>query len=85
MESELRGLKQAKRNSLDGISMVQTLEGSIQIVQENFQRIRELMVQATNGTNGQNELDAMQREINELINTAQDITEGTNFREYNIH
>jgi flagellin len=79
LTSQIRGLEKAEQNIGDGISMVQTAEGALSIVQDNVQRIRELMVQAFNGTNSNNELDAIQREINARVNTIEDIATDTEF------
>ena len=79
MTAQIRGLEKAEQNIGDGISMVQTAEGALSIVQDNVQRIRELAVQAANGTNSANELDAIQREINARVTTIDDITSNTEF------
>ena len=79
LTSQIRGLEKAKQNIGDGISMVQTAEGALSIVQDNLQRIRELVVQAENGTNSDNELDAIQREINARVTTIDDISNETQF------
>jgi flagellin len=79
LTSQIRGLEKAEMNVGDGLSMVQTAEGALSIVQDNVQRIRELAVQAANGTNSANELDAIQREINARVNTIDDITTDTEF------
>lgn len=63
----------------DGISLLQTAEGAVPIVQENLQRIRELVVQSASGTNSSDELDAIQREINSLVTTIDDIGDDTTF------
>jgi flagellin len=79
MTSEIKGLEKAKQNSSDGISLVQTAEGALAIIQDNLQRIRELVVQGSNGTNGLGEQNAIQREINERITTIEDISKATKF------
>ncbi len=79
LTSEIRGLQKAKQNVGDGISLIQTAEGALGIVQDNVQRIRELTVQATNGTNSADEKDAIQREINERVTTIEDIAKSTKF------
>jgi flagellin len=79
LTSQIRGLEKAEQNIGDGISMVQTAEGALSIVQDNVQRIRELMVQGANGTNSENELAAIQREINARVTTVADITAATEF------
>lgn len=79
LTTTIRGLEKAKQNSADGISLIQTAEGGLQVIQENLQRIRELVVQGVNGTNGTNEKDALQREINERIKVINDISSSTKF------
>jgi flagellin len=53
MRTQIRGLKKKKKNSQDGISLVQTAEGAMQTVHNIMQRMRELAVQSSNGTNDQ--------------------------------
>src|SRR6478672_3168133 len=50
MRAQVRGLAQAQRNSLDGISLVQTGEGALAEMHSILQRVRELAVQRANGT-----------------------------------
>ena len=50
MTADIRGLNQAARNAADGISLAQTSEAALGQISENLQRIRELAVQASNGT-----------------------------------
>ncbi len=79
LTAQVNGLEKAKQNAGDGISLVQTAEGALSVVQDNLQRIRELFVQATNGTNGEDEKASIQREINERITTINDIATATKF------
>ncbi len=79
LTSEIKGLGKAKQNIGDGISAIQTAEGALNVIQDNFQRIRELMVQASNGTNSTDELNALQREVNERVRTIGDIATATSF------
>ncbi len=79
MTAQLRGIDKAKQNIGDGISVIQTAEGALGIVQENLQRIRELVVQGLNGTNSSKEADALQKEINERVNTIDAIATSTKF------
>jgi len=51
MRTQIRGLNMASRNSQDGISLVQTAEGALQSAHDIMQRMREIAVQARNGTN----------------------------------
>ncbi len=79
LTTQIKGLDKAAQNAADGISLIQTAEGGLSIIQENLQRIRELVVQGSNGTNGTKELDAIQREINERVRIIGDIAEATTF------
>lgn len=79
LTSQIRGLEKAQQNIGDGVSMLQTAEASLSIVQDNLQRVRELVVQGFNGTNGTSELDALQREINERITVIGEISSATKF------
>ena len=51
MDSQIRGLTMAVKNANDGISLMQTAEGALDEVTNSLQRMRELAVQAVNGTN----------------------------------
>lgn len=79
LTTTIRGIEKAKQNAGDGISLIQTAEGGLGVIQENLQRIRELVVQGKNGTNGSSEADALQREINERIRNISDIANATKF------
>lgn len=61
--SNIKGLTQAARNANDGISVAQTTEGALSEINNNLQRIRELTVQASTGTNSDSDLDSIQDEI----------------------
>jgi flagellin len=75
----IRGMDQAQRNIGDGLAMISTIDGALGVVQDNLQRIRELTVQAINGTNGSDEKDAIQREINERITAINDMGANATF------
>src|SRR5690554_6037990 len=79
MTAQITGLAQAQRNANDGISIAQTAEGSLNQVNDNLQRIRELSVQAANGTNSQADLQSIQDEINQRLSEIDRISEETNF------
>ena len=84
MTTLIRGMDQAKRNIGDGIAMISTLDGALSTVQDNLQRIRELAVQAYNGTNSQDELAAIQREINERVQAIDDMGNQATFNGINL-
>lgn len=66
MSSQINGLNMAVRNANDGISVAQTAEGALQETGNMLQRMRELVVQADNGINSDEDRDAIQLEIGEL-------------------
>src|SRR5690606_41552004 len=63
--ANIKGLTQAARNANDGISIAQTTEGALNEINNNLQRVRELTVQAQNGTNSASDIDSIQQEVNE--------------------
>lgn len=79
MTAQITGLNQAARNANDGISIAQTAEGSLNQVNDNLQRIRELTVQALNGTNSADDLQSIQDEINQRLEEINRISAETNF------
>jgi flagellin len=66
MRGQIRGLQQASSNAQDGISLIQTAEGALNETHSILQRMRELVVQAGNGTNASEDLSAIQDEIDAL-------------------
>lgn len=79
MTSAITGLNQAARNANDGISLAQTTEGALGQVNDNLQRIRELTVQAENGTNSQKDLQSIQNEISQRLSEIDRISRETEF------
>ncbi len=75
MTADIRGLNQAARNAADGISLSQTAEAALGQIGDNLQRIRELAVQASNGTvedrtGLQTEVDLLTAEISRIVDSA---------------
>lgn len=66
MRGQIGGLDQAKRNAQDGISLVQTAEGSLTEVHSILQRVRSLAVQYQNGTVGTDDKAAIDAEVSQL-------------------
>ncbi|MGX8899551.1 flagellin N-terminal helical domain-containing protein [Citrobacter werkmanii] len=77
--SNIKGLTQASRNANDGISIAQTTEGALSEINNNLQRVRELSVQATNGTNSQSDLDSIQNEITQRLGEIDRVSGQTQF------
>ncbi|OCA84685.1 flagellin N-terminal helical domain-containing protein [Bacillus sp. FJAT-27986] len=79
MRSQIRGLNMAERNALDGVSLIQTAEGSLSSVHEMLQRMRELTVQSANGTYTNEDREAIQEEYNQLTAEIDRVSETTEF------
>lgn len=79
MEAQVRGLRQASRNSLDGISLLQTAEGALNEVHAMLQRMRELAVQGANGIYEEDDLKAIANELKELTEQIDKIGKETTF------
>jgi flagellin len=79
MRSQIRGLTQASTNAEDGISMIQTAEGALNETHSILQRMRELAVQAANGTETDSDRDNIQDEIEQLQDEIDRISETTEF------
>ena len=84
MGSQVRGMNVAVRNANDGISLAQTAEGALGQVGSNLQRMRELAVQASNGTNSQVDRDALDAEFTQLKAEIQRVAEQTSFNGRNL-
>lgn len=79
MKSQISGLDTASDNAQNGISLIQTAEGSLSESQSILQRMRELAVQAKNGTNSDTDAKKLQDEADALAKDLDRITNNTNF------
>ncbi|KHS84572.1 flagellin [Pectobacterium carotovorum subsp. carotovorum] len=77
--ANIKGLTQAARNANDGISVAQTTEGALNEINNNLQRIRELAVQAANGSNQDVDLDSVQGEIQQRLDEIDRVSNQTQF------
>ncbi|MCA8863245.1 MULTISPECIES: flagellin [unclassified Halomonas] len=84
MTAQIRGMDQASRNASDGISLVQTMEGGLDQINDNLQRIRELAVQGANDTNAAEDRDAIVTEINERLAEIDRVAGSNNFNGTNL-
>src|SRR5213595_3565363 len=66
MRSQIGGIDQAQRNAQDGVSLVQTAEGSLSEVTSMLQRVRDLKVQYSNSTLSSDDKDAITKEMAQL-------------------
>ena len=81
MRKQIRGLSQASLNAEDGISAVQTAEGALTEVHDMLQRMNELAVKASNGTNAISDRQTIQDEVDQLLTEIDRVSETTKFNE----
>ena len=79
MRAQISGLRQAQRNAQDGISLIQTAEGALNEVHSMLRRIRDLAVQASNGTYTDADKAEIQKEVKNLIGEISGIAVRTEF------
>ena len=79
LRAQIRGLSQAERNAQDGISLVQTAEGALNEVSGSLIRMRELAVQASTGTLGDEERGYLNDEFKALMTEIDRIANVTEF------
>ncbi len=84
LQSQVGGLTVASRNAQDGISVIQTAEGSLSEVQTILQRVRDLAVQAGNDSNSATSRGAITTEVSELSKELTRISGSTNFNGTNL-
>ncbi len=84
MTSQIRGLNQAVRNANDGISLAQTAEGALGETTNILQRMRELAVQSSNGTNTTTDRASLDAEFQQLTAEIDRISANTSFNSQNI-
>ena len=84
MRSQIRGLEKASANAADGISMIQTAEGALTESHSILQRMRELAVQAANGTETDEDRGNIQDEIEQLQEELDRIASDTEFNEMTL-
>jgi flagellin len=79
MRGQIGGLAQAQRNAQDGISLVQTAEGSLNEVHSMLHRVRDLKTQFDNGTLSTDDQDAIAAEVYQIAQEVKDISTQTKF------
>ena len=84
MRSQIRGLRQASDNAMNGISFIQTTEGYLQESQDIMQRIRELSVQASNGIYTDEDRMQIQVEVSQLVDEVDRIASHAQFNGMNM-
>lgn len=84
MTSQISGLRQADRNINDGISLIQTADSALGIVTDNVQRIRDLVVQAANGTYSAEDRQSINNEIDARISEISRLAGDTSFNQKSL-
>ena len=84
MTAQIRGFDVAARNANDGVSLLQVADGALGKIGDNLQRMRELGVQAKNGTLNATDRANLNREFTELANEVGRVATGTTFNGNNI-
>lgn len=79
MQSQIDGLDQASQNASDGSSILETADGALNEVSSILQRMRELAVQSANGTNTEDDREALQAEIDSLQEEIDRISKDTEY------
>jgi flagellin len=78
-KAQVRGLSVAEKNAQDGISMLQVADGALGDISEHLHRMKEITVQACNGTLTNNDRQASDKEIQSIKNSIETIAENTHF------
>lgn len=84
MRSQIQGLRQAERNTEDGMSMIQTTEGYLQETHDIVQRVRVLAVQAANGIYEAGDRQLIQVEVSELVDEIDRISSQAEFNKMKL-
>lgn len=79
LRMQIRGVQMASRNAQDGVSMLQTAEGTLGSINEYLGRIRQLTVQAGSGANSPEDKKTIQTEIDQMINGINDAANNMEF------
>lgn len=84
MRAQIKGLRQAERNTEDGMSFIQTTEGYLQELGDIIQRIRVLSIQSSNGIYTQDDRQLIQIEVSALVDEVDRIASQAEFNKMNL-
>ena len=84
IEVQTRGTQVANNNAQSGINLLQTAEGNLSVMQDNFMRIRDLTLQAMNGGQTDDQLQAMQEEAQARLAEIDRIATGAKFNTFDL-
>lgn len=84
MRTQINGLRQAERNTEDGMSLIQTTEGFLQESNDIIQRIRTLAIQSSNGIYTAEDRQMIQVEVSQLIDEVDRVASQAEFNKMNL-
>jgi len=84
MSAQVQGMGQGIMNSNDSIGMIQIADGAMQGINENLERVRTLTLQASNGTMSSSDREIIQKEIDSLLESNNDIAKTTSYNGINL-
>ncbi|GIX42453.1 MAG: flagellar filament 35 kDa core protein [Leptospiraceae bacterium] len=84
MRTQIKGLRQAERNTEDGMSFIQTAEGYLQQMSDIIQRIRVLAIQASNGIYSPSDRQLIQVEVSQLVDEIDRIASQAEFNRFDL-
>lgn len=84
MRSQIQGLRQAERNTEDGISMINTTEGYMAHISDVVQRIRVLAVQSANGIYSAQDRQLIQAEVSQLVDEVDRVASQAEFNKFTL-
>ena len=84
MRRQIRGLTQGIANAQDGVSLCQVADGALAQVNDMLHRVTELSVKSANGTNDTSDREAIQKEIAQIVEEIERISETTTFNEQSV-
>ncbi len=84
LQSQVNGLNQAAQNSQDAVALTQTAQGALNDVNQMLQRIRELGVEFANGTTSEEDKEAIEGEVEQLVSEIERVGEHTEFNGVNL-
>jgi flagellin len=84
MRTQVQGLRQAERNTEDGMSLVQTAEGYLEGISNIIQRMRVLAVQSSNGIYSDDDRQLIQVEVSQLVDEIDRIASQAQFNKMNL-
>ena len=84
MNAQIKSLQAANQSANDGLSALNTADGAMAEIHDILQRMNELAIQSANGTNADSDREMIQKEIDQLVNEIDRISETTEFNSQNL-